>query len=200
MATRKKAVRDEDESEIDVKADLELGEDDKEEDVGEFEFEDGEKEEDKPELSMNVVTTLVVLRGLSQLYASVTTQYASAKIQALTAIADGIESGANVDAAMRKVADALKTGELKEWDAVAKSINENSRLLNLPATDSHAPPQGATAPAPLGNANVIGPSSRPPISTPEELARATGAGKSALTAGATAEDLQRQKEEKDEDE
>lgn len=103
-------------------------------------------------IGANATTALIALRGLAQLFGSVTTQNGSQKIQVLNAVADGIESGANVDEEMALVAVALKSGEPKDWIAAVASINENSRLLNLPDEDfSHSPPPGAVSTAPLGS-------------------------------------------------
>jgi hypothetical protein len=159
-------------------------------DGDEHEFVEGEEPE-APEYngptSFNTAGSLLVLRGLAHLFAAVTTQHANAKITILNGLADAIESGQNVDREMRKVAQALKTGELKDWDAVAKSINENSRLLNLPAASGNAPPAGAAAPAPIGKPpgpdSGSGPRSTPPVATDEDVARVTGSA-TPLTAGA----------------
>jgi hypothetical protein len=78
---------------------------------------------------MNPKTLAIVsLRALAQLFRL---QGAGKRGDSLDLLADGIKSGADIDAHMQGVADALESGETADWDDLHARINaEADRLRN----------------------------------------------------------------------
>lgn len=72
---------------------------------------------------------IISLRSLGLLF---TLQGQGKTGDALNLLATGIESGLDVDAHMQRVADALKSGQPKDWDAAHASIEADSALLQGP--------------------------------------------------------------------